>query len=263
VDNIAEAESITPEESGFLDYLRLQGSKPDLITKSELVTLVREQGLSIGERQLAFYVSEGIIPKSVRVGSRAGAYPRVVAELLTWVVRSRDHGLPVDVIRELIPVWKLLVEARGAGVLQLGELEYIARQRVHSREGSMAVPAVVAEVLHTCDDCYGHRNSLVDMVVIMKDGTKQKLGDKSTTLGFAIGRLTDVTDDEGIVVGQEPRWSAHTRVTLADTEDPATDPTTVILGLRPNEPVPQPREESMLPILRGHRSEGGEVHEEA
>ena len=256
VNKSADGEVQAPEY-GFLDYLHLQGSEPDLITKSELLGLVKKHGLGIGERQLAFYVSEGIIPKSVRVGSRAGAYPRVVGELLTWVARARDRGLSVDVIKELLPVWKFLVEARHASLLELGGLEYVARQFVRSREGAMAIPSVLAEVLHTCDHCYGHKDAL-NIAVVMKDGSKRRLDDPSTTLGFAIGQLVDVTDDTGEVVGKEARWTAHTRITLAQTEDPTSDVSTVILGLRPNEPLPQPRDE-MLPISTDEDGGGGDV----
>ena len=58
------------DENGFLEYLQLQGSEPDLVTKSDLVNEVRQSGYRIGNRQLSFYVTEGILPKSIRVGSR-------------------------------------------------------------------------------------------------------------------------------------------------------------------------------------------------
>lgn len=260
MDKTADADPPRPEY-GFLDYLQLQGSEPDLITKSELLALVRKRGLGIGERQLAFYVSEGIIPKSVRVGSRAGAYPRVVGELLAWVVRARDRGLSVDVIRELIPVWKLLVEARHAKLLNVGELEYVARQFVRSKEGSMAIPSILQEVVHTCDHCYGYLDKL-EMVAVLKDGAELHLADPTATLGFAIGQIVEVTDDDGAIVGEETRWTAHTRITLAESSDPSTDPSTVILGLRPNEPTPQPPDE-MLPNMAGHEADGSDAHADA
>lgn len=233
------------EENGFLEYLQLQGSEPDLVTKSELIAAVRDRGYSIGERQLSFYVTEGIIPKSVRVGSRAGAYPRIVVQLLTWVLRARDRGLTVESIRELLPVWKLLIRARREDRLDLGELEYVARQHVVSVEASMAVPAVVSDVLTTCATCMGCVST--DVVVVMKDGSEHKLADKHTTLGFAIARRAEPATDAD---GAEPRassWIAQTRITLASTENKTlgADPTTVVLGLSPNEALPEPREESL------------------
>lgn len=225
------------EENGFLEYLQLQGSEPDLVTKSELLAEVRQRGYSIGERQLSFYVSEGILPKSVRVGSRAGAYPRIVVDLLKWVLRARDGGLTVDAIRELLPIWKLLTRARRDKRLDLGELEYVARRHVRSTEGSMAMPVVVSDVLTICPDCQGCIPA--DIVVVMKDGTEKNLEDVTTTLGFAIARqVTIEKEDEPAEVRVE--WSARTRITLATgiDKDLRTDPTTVILGVGPNDPLP-------------------------
>ena len=135
------------EENGFLEYLQLQGSDPELVTKSELLTAVRRRGYSVGDRQLTFYISEGLVPKSVRVGSRAGAYPRIVIELLIWILRAKEGGLSVEAIRELLPVWKFLIRARNDRRIDLNELEYIARQHVQTIEGSYAIPPVVANVL--------------------------------------------------------------------------------------------------------------------
>jgi DNA-binding transcriptional MerR regulator len=226
------------EENGFLEYLQLQGSEPDLVTKSELLAEVRQRGYSIGDRQLSFYVSEGILPKSVRVGSRAGAYPRIVGDLLKWVLRARDGGLTVDAIRELLPIWKLLTRARREKRLDLLELQYMARQHVRSTEGSMAMPVVVSDVLTICPDCQGCVPA--DIVVVMKDGTEKNLEDINTTLGFAIARqVTIENEDESIEVRSE--WIARTRITLATgvDKDLRTDPTTVILGVGPNDSLPE------------------------
>ena len=73
VDKNSEGDYMALEENGFLEYLQLQGSDPELVTKSELISAVRQRGYSVGDRQLTFYISEGLVPKSVRVGSRAGA----------------------------------------------------------------------------------------------------------------------------------------------------------------------------------------------
>jgi DNA-binding transcriptional MerR regulator len=216
------------EENSFLEYLQLQGSNPELVTKSELVAAVRDRGYSLSDRQLTFYVSEGLIPKSVRVGSRAGAYPRIVIELLAWVLRAKEGGLSVDAIRELLPVWKYLIRARHSMRLDLAELEYIARQNVTSIEGSYAIPPVVADVLHAfCARCRA------DLVVVLKDGTEKRLGDTSTTVGFAIARRSDEESGE-----TDASWLARTRITFAGVTNVDTDPSTVILGLRPNEAVP-------------------------
>jgi DNA-binding transcriptional MerR regulator len=241
---------MTLEENGFLEYLQLQGSDPKLVTKSELLSEVRQRGYSVGDRQLTFYISEGLIPKSVRVGSRAGAYPSIVVDLLEWVLRAKEGGLSVEAIRELLPVWKYLVRARKDGRIDLSELEYIARQRVTTIEGSYAVPAVLADVLYDlCRECRAK------LILVLKDGTERKAGDKSLTVGFAIARRADEESGE-----TKPKWVARTRISLArDSTDAADDPTTVILGLRPNEAIPPDPPESSQPKSAGlghkHRKE--------
>jgi hypothetical protein len=231
------------EENGFLEYLQLQGSDPDLVTKSELIAEVRHRGYSIGERQLSFYVTEGILPKSVRVGSRAGAYPRIVVNLLSWVLRARDGGVTVDAIRELLPVWKLLVRARRDKLLDLAELEYVARQHVTSVEGSMTIPAVVSDVLTTCENCMGCIPP--DIEVLMKDGTKRNLSDRETTLGFAIAKRLEPEGEDSELAGADSgrsTWFARTRITLAAAAgDVRSDPTTVILGISPTDAPPEDR----------------------
>ena len=224
------------EENGFLEYLQLQGSAPELVTKSELLSAVRQRGYSVGDRQLTFYISEGLVPKSVRVGSRAGAYPKIVIQLLTWILRAKEGGLSVEAIRELLPVWKYLIRARNERRIDLNELEYIARQHVRTVEGSYAIPPVVADVL-VRSICTEHQQGIL---VVLKNGKEQSLCDPSTTVGFAIARRGDEESGE-----TGPRWIARTRIALSDGLSGITqDPTTVILGLDPNETLPPDSPES-------------------
>ncbi|MER7910406.1 hypothetical protein [Streptomyces sp. NPDC096068] len=218
------------EENGFLEYLQLQEGPPDLVTKSELIARVRSEGYSISDRQLTFYVTEGLVPRSVRVGSRAGAYPSIVVELLTWILRARDIGVPIEALKELLPVWKFLIRARSLRELDLGELEYVARQHVTSVEGSLGVVRTVVDVM-TCY-CPKHRK---DIVIVAKDGTKMPMGDRTSTVGFAVARKPEAEDAD---TDLSPRWFATTRVSLASTDPGSSDPTTVILGIKPNEPLP-------------------------
>jgi DNA-binding transcriptional MerR regulator len=239
------------EENGFLEYLQLQGSAPELVTKSELIAVVRGLGYSVSDRQLTFYVSEGLIPKSVRVGSRAGAYPRIVVELLAWILRAKEGGLSVEAIRELLPVWKYLIRARKDGRIDLAELEYIARQHVVTLEGSYAMPAVISGVLHdVCPKCRGK------IVLVLKDGTEKTLGDSSATVGFAIARRGDEEGDS------EAKWIARSRLALGgDVGDAGKDPTTMILGLRPGEALPPDQQES--DVLDHGDSNGHKMKEQA
>jgi DNA-binding transcriptional MerR regulator len=216
------------DDGGFMEYLELQGST-DLVTKSELISEVRSSGNSVSDRQLTFYVSEGLIPKSVRVGTRAGVYPRVVVELLSWILTARDRGVPIEAIKELIPVWRYLVRARRERLMSLTELEYIARQHVTSLEGIIAVPMLVGDVLMGyCPPCRS------DIKIIRKDGTEKSIDDTETTVGFAFAHRSQNEDGE-----ESTRWVGQTHVTFAFVHDLRNDPTTVLLGVRPNEEFPE------------------------
>lgn len=226
------------DENGFLEYLQLQGGEPELVTKSELIHAVRSHGRSVSDRQLTFYVTEGLLPKSARVGTRAGAYPRIVTELLTWILDVRDAGLAIDVIKEMLPVWKYLVRSRRDHQLDLSELQYIARQHISSVEGSMNVPALVQDVMTAyCPDCRG------EIKLILKDRTEIDLDESGTTMAFAIAQ--QVEDEDG---QKSSRIFARTRIAIGNAISSLDDPTLVQLGLPPNEPFPS------LPERRSHAS---------
>ncbi|MBF6276390.1 MULTISPECIES: hypothetical protein [Nocardia] len=214
------------EENGFLEYLQLQGSDK-LVTKSELIAAVRQSGLRLTSRQLTFYATTaGLVPHSVRVGSRAGAYPAIVVDLMKWILRARKVGVSIEALKELLPLWKYLIQARSAGVVDLKELEYIARQHVESSEGAINVPRLVIDTLGQLPE---RAVEIVD-----KDGRRRRSIEPETTVGFAIARRQ--ADEEG--GDGDPNWFVVTRITLALPPNYSTDPTTVILGLKPNEKLP-------------------------
>ena len=210
------------EENGFLEYLQLQEDST-LITKSELIAAVRAVGLSLSDRQLTFYASEGLLPKSVRVGSRAGAYPAIVAELAVWVVTAREGGVPIEAIKELLPIWKFLIRTRREHLLDLSELEYVARANVTSLEGSIALPRVVTDVLrNSCPHCQGDS----PLEILYKDGSRKSIDEHSATIGFAIAHNHE--DEDG---DTRPHWFGATRLSLSTPSNYSTDPTNVVLGL--------------------------------
>lgn len=223
-------------ENDFLEYLQLDGGdEPRLVTKSELLAEVRERGSSISDRQLTFYVTEGLIPKSVRVGSRAGAYPRVVVDLLVWVLRSREQGLSVDAIKELLPIWKFVMRARRDRRLDLAELEYVARQQVTSFEAVTSVPNVVMDVMsRLCSEC------LKEVVIVTKDGVDHSLGAPDTTIGFTAYRMPSPDEEGG------PIWWGYRRIVIPTAIDPQEDPSSVVLGLPPGQEPPP------LPVVQDH-----------
>jgi DNA-binding transcriptional MerR regulator len=220
------------DQNDFLEFLMLEPGEPHLVTKSELLERVRQRGLAISDRQLTFYVSEGLLPKSVRVGSRAGVYPMQVVNLLSWILRSREMGISVEAIKELVPLWKYLTRCRNEGMLDLAEFEYIARQKLSSLDSVLAVPELVTYVLysHICQEC----RKRLDVQLLAKDGRSYPINDSATTIGFAaVKRRQDESGDE------KTDWFGYRRITLASPPaDYAADPTTVVLGIAPDEPTP-------------------------
>lgn len=218
------------EENGFMEYLELQGGETRLVTKSELMSEVRDAGFKLSDRQLTFYMSENLIPLSVRAGSRAGVYPAVVVKLMVWILYMRRMGLSIEALRELLPVWKFLIRSRNAGRLNLGELEYVARQHVSSDDALSAVPTVVSYVMVycLCPDCRR------EITLVDRDGNETAM-DETTSIGFAIAGPLHAEDDE---LPSVDRWVARTRINLAVPPSATTDPLTIRLGRRPNEPLP-------------------------
>jgi DNA-binding transcriptional MerR regulator len=216
-----------------LELLELQGST-DLITKAELKQYVRRQGGQISDRNIAYYSSIGLIPPAVRIGARGGAYPRIVGELLSWVVRSRDGGLSIEAIKELIPLWRLLIHGRKSGCVDLAELEYVARSNVTLAEANRAVPLLISHLINAvCDDCRSKISWL------LKDGSTFTSADSDAlTLSFVLAELDPDTGD-----GRQVLW---TQLKLPGIGGPDTeDPTTIVLGI-PNGVWLRPHEQASV-----------------
>jgi DNA-binding transcriptional MerR regulator len=239
------------EPNSFFEYLELQGGKAELITKSELLSKVRERGYKLSDRQLTFYVSEGLVPRSVRAGSRAGVYPAIVVQLMSWILQMREEGASIESVRELLPIWKFLIAARSNGSLDLGEFEYVARQHVTSLEAMTAIPRLVSYVMvrRCCASC---REKIV---LVDKAGRQTRLSDRTATVGFAIARMWQEDEDSD----PTPVWFRSTRMTLAAIDSPNTDPTTVILGRKPGESLPDGPTERSHP--QAAESTSGEVNQ--
>ncbi len=176
------------EGGDFMDLLELQGDL-QMITKSELLENVRKRGGSISDRQLTSYVTEGLLPKSARIGSRSGAYPKIVERLVLFVTQARRRGLSVQGVKELLPVWRLLESSRLTGELQLDALEYVAREHAVSAEAAYSVPWMINAVL-PCPSCDPERFQA--MKFVKKDG---ELMEKPVTIGFVLAHQNSATGD--------------------------------------------------------------------
>jgi len=232
--------------SELMEYLEMQDST-EMVTKTELRQALRGRGQTISDRNLTYYASIGLVPLAVRVGTRSGAYPRVVIEQLSWVIAARSRGLSIDAIKELLPLWRWLVSNRTRECIDLNEFELVARRDQLSDEANFAIPAMVTTVLELCPDC------LSRVLWVLKDGTTQHHNeDTPLTLNFLHGAL----DDDG-----RPRLVAWTQLTLPGIagHDPDS-PTSITLGLPMNVQLPPPtrrqRVASPAPACRVRRPRG-------
>jgi DNA-binding transcriptional MerR regulator len=202
-----------------VEYIELQGSA-EMVTKSELVQRIRDGGQSISDRNLAYYTSAGLIPPAVRVGSRGGVYPAIVVEQLSWVISARSAQVSMEGIKELLPLWRLLVRGRRDERIDLAEVELVARGHELSLEANYRVPYLFSEVFRcVCSEC------LMDIEWILKDGTTfHHTEDTPLTLTFVVGK---VNEDTG--AGEVVAW---TQMALPNMGVPELgSPTTIMLGV--------------------------------
>lgn len=231
------------DAASLVAYLELQGSA-EMVTKSELIAAIRDRGQSISSRNLSYYATTGLIPPAVRVGSRGGVYPAIVVDQLSWVINARAAELSIDAIRELLPLWRLLVRGRRDRRIDLAEVEIVARQHDMSLEANYRVPFLFNEVLSCiCADC------LSEIEWILKDGSTFHHTDGTPlTLSFILGKLNEDTG-EGEVVA----WA---QMALPLAEMPNLDgPTTIRLGVPMNVPIVFRAERQHLPRRRSNESQ--------
>lgn len=209
----------------FLDYLK----EPELLTKSELLDHVRREGLRVSERQLVTYITEGIIPKSVRVGARAGVFPAAVAMMLEWVVRTRDRGVTVEGVKELVPLWKYAARANRRHEFDFGEFELMARATLSLPDAMYAAPSVIYSTLY-CPHC------LDGMKFTLKDGSVvEHTSEHPVSMGFQIADIDHNAEPEKVY-----RWDVG-RMTLPVKMN--TDDTNLIVMGVPVDYAMPPRDE--------------------
>jgi DNA-binding transcriptional MerR regulator len=214
-----DSEATMTEANELVELLELQQST-DLITKSELLELVRQRGCRISDRNLTYYASEGLIPAALRLGRRGVVYPRIAADQLSFVIQSREADLSLEAIRELLPLWKALQRGIREERLDLCELEIIARNTITKTEANFAVPMLVNRVMNgICHECRAK------IVWTLKDGSSRtEADDDDLTLTFVVAAL-----DEETKQGRQIAW---TQLRLPGIVDPSGDePTTIILGI--------------------------------
>jgi DNA-binding transcriptional MerR regulator len=190
------------------------------VTPTAALEELRARGRKVTKRTLSFWQEQGLLPPALRVGARGGVYPEIVEELIDWIAECRDRGVKVDVIRELLPMWRYLMAAQSTGVVELAAVEHHARRSGLSREANYLVPILVTYLTAgLCSDCR------CDVDWHFKDGSVRNAASGPINLGFLIAELDPA--------GGEPQFIAWTQLTLPgiDTTPDLEDPALIVLGL--------------------------------
>lgn len=194
-----------------LDLLRMQDT-PEMVTVSELLELVRKSDVPMSPRTLTYYVTEGLVPKSLRIGARAGAYPRKVVDLVTFIAWARQVGFPIEAIKKVRPVWIFVEQSKASKRLDLRRLQEFAEGMSSDEEQVLFVETL--QGLRTCPVCYPGHPVAVDEIVDRK-GKIQKVSQEK---GFElpIGKVNDEGDVHPFRILQlrEPKIDERTLVTL-------------------------------------------------
>lgn len=213
------------DETDFLELLKLQDSL-DLVTKSEVIEWAKKHHLTLTNRRLTSLIAEGLLPKTARIGSRGGAFPKMVQEQLRFVIRWRDRGLSVSALRELLPVWRYMVRAVRQHEVDIALLESVAVDSVETEEALYALPAVILQTL-PCPNCEGE--SLSEIKFRMKDGVVMSRGaDDNISIGF-------------VNIGIKGDFHPFARVSIPHANE-INDPSSIVLTLAPKKdgvPTPQ------------------------
>lgn len=235
------------EDIEFVEYLKLQDSL-DMCSKTELLEDLRRAGARVSPRQLTTYVTEGLVPKSARVGSRSGVYPRVILDLVYWIEQSRRRGLSIEAIKQLVPLWRFVRAGLKRREIDLGEFEAQAQEVVSLEEAAFAVPSLFVACLPCPIHDMDGQEALLETKFVLKDGTRAKHSAKEPmTLGFTI---TDAQDNHCRLA------STRIAIPLADEHDaPSTVSLTVSL---PNDERATGSTDSNGASLRNQRKRGRE-----
>ncbi len=84
----------------------LESTHPQGLTSQEILSVFRDQGISLSEATLRKYVQLGLLPRSVRVGQKGkhrgskGVYPVRVVRQIVLVKRMMAQGFTIEQIQE-------------------------------------------------------------------------------------------------------------------------------------------------------------------
>ncbi len=204
------------EETEFMELLRIQDNL-DMITKREMLTWAKKKGLPMTDRKLTSLMTEGLLPKTARIGSRGGAYPAIAKEQLRFVLKVRGRGVPVPCVKEVLPVWRYLTGAVLRREIVIAELEDVVQGSIVSDQALHLLPMVIQEAL----PCHGCKSDqLSEIKFKYKDDSVHSRG-TGEDISFAL--LFEEMDGSG-----ECRRRMTARITLP-REDEENDPSTIMI----------------------------------
>lgn len=175
----------------FLELLELDNH---LISKKDVQERVSERGFAVTERQLTTFITERLLPKSIRV-DRSGQLPVLAVDLVCFILGARKCSLSFGAIRELVPVWlfmqRCVLEEK---CLDLNKLERVVGDNVGSPEAAFAVPWVVQSVLPMQED---HPAWPEIRIVYQGDLSERLLSEVSADSGPVISFVLAPRNNEG------------------------------------------------------------------
>lgn len=223
------------------ELFEIQGTD-ESVTPTDAIAQVRLNGRRLSRRTVGFWQEAGLLPAAMRVGARGGVYPFIVVSLLDWIASSRDQGMKIETIRELVPVWAHLARCQGRQHVDLAVFEREVRGLGLSLEANYHVPGLVHHVMSgLCPDC------LREVKWCLKDGSVvHHSEDEAVRLSFVIGEV-DPESGRGHLIA----WTQLTLPGIGEVPD-LDDPSLVILGLPNNIEVDRPCARA-VPVRR-HRA---------
>lgn len=201
--------------------MEIQGTD-HLVSQTEAIGLVRQRGgHSLSPRKVGSWQESQLIPAATRLGSRGGAYPKLIVALLTWISACRQSGFKIEVIRELEPLWAHLTRAQIRLEVDLLELERFARGLGLSHEANSHVPWLVNYVMSDlCVEC------LNGVKWLLKDGSIVHHTDHGgLKLSFVIGEVDPLSGHAHVVA-----WTQLTLPGIGHAPD-LDDPALIVLGV--------------------------------
>ncbi len=97
-----------PKGQTWVDWMPPGSPEPFLLTRSELLQELADQGISISFRSLENWQAKGVIPRPVRrrhAGSTQAMYPTWIIGAIKHLKYAQDRGMALEKIAPLMRSW--------------------------------------------------------------------------------------------------------------------------------------------------------------